>query len=283
VRALGNLKNLYFLQYLEKNGVEPYKAAIAFVRTLHSMEIKTAVVSSSINCASVLEAAGISQLFDVRVDGTDITRMGLNGKPAPDVFLEAARRLKVEPSRAVVVEDAIAGVAAGSSGGFGCVIGVDHSGQSSVLRKAGADVVVTNLTQVSMKMEPPSAWSLVYEGFELEREGIREAICALGNGYFTTRAAVPWTAADDIHYPGTYIACGYNRLKTDIAGRVVENEDLVNFPNWLVLKFRIADEDWFDARKVNILSYRQELDLRRGMLFRTIGFEDNHGRRSLLK
>jgi trehalose/maltose hydrolase-like predicted phosphorylase len=74
--------------------------------------------------------------------------------------------------------------------------------------------------------------------------------------------------ADDIHYPGTYLAGGYNRLRTDIAGRVVENEDLVNLPNWLALEFRIADEDWFDARTVTLLSYRQELDLRRGMLLR---------------
>ncbi|HEX6006735.1 MAG TPA: glycosyl hydrolase family 65 protein, partial [Burkholderiales bacterium] len=76
---------------------------------------------------------------------------------------------------------------------------------------------------------------------------------------------------------------GYNRMRTDIAGRIVENEDLVNFPNWLALQFRIGDEDWFDARTVKILSYRQELDLRRGMLLRTLRFEDGHGRRTTLK
>ena len=283
VHALGNLKDQYFTQQLEQHGVEVYEAAIALVRTLRAQEIKTAVVSSSNNCAAVLEAAGISQLFDARVDGMDITRLALNGKPAPDAFLEAARRLKAEPSRAVVVEDAIAGVAAGRAGRFGCVIGVDHSGQSQALREAGADVVVTNLAQVKIAVEPPSAWSLVYEGFDPAREGIREALCALGNGYFATRGAAAWAVADDIHYPGTYLACGYNRLRTDIAGRVVENEDLVNFPNWLALEFRIADEDWFDARTVKILSYRQELDLRRGMLFRTISFEDGQGRRTTLK
>jgi trehalose/maltose hydrolase-like predicted phosphorylase len=125
--------------------------------------------------------------------------------------------------------------------------------------------------------------SLVYEGFDPAREGIREALCTLGNGYFATRAALPWTVADDIHYPGTYLACGYNRLRTDIAGRLVENEDLVNFPNWLALEFRIADADWFVARTADILSYRQELDLRRGVLLRTIRFQDGHGRRTTLK
>ncbi|MEX0805023.1 MAG: beta-phosphoglucomutase family hydrolase [Candidatus Binatia bacterium] len=283
VHGLGNLKDQYFTQQLERNSVEVYEAAIALVRTLRAQEIKTAVVSSSINCAPVLQAAGISQLFDTRVDGIDITHLALNGKPAPDAFLEAAQRLRTEPSRAVIVEDAIAGVAAGRAGRFGCVIGVDRSGQSQALREAGADVVVTSLAQVKIAVEPPSAWSLVYEGFDPAREGIREALCALGNGYFATRGAVAGAVADGIHYPGTYLACGYNRMRTDIAGRVVENEDLVNFPNWVALEFRIGDEDWFDARTVKILSYRQELDLRRGMLLRTISFEDGQGRRATLK
>jgi len=283
LHALGNLKDQYFTQQLEQHGVEVYEASIALVRTLRAQEIKTAVVSSSINCAAVLEAAGIAQLFDTRVDGIDIIRLALNGKPAPDAFLEAAQRLKAEPSRAVVVEDAIAGVEAGRAGRFGCVIGIDRGGRSQALREAGADVVVTSLAQVKIAAEPPSAWSLVYEGFDPAREGIREALCALGNGYFATRGAAPGCVADGIHYPGTYLACGYNRLSTDIAGRVVENEDLVNFPNWLALEFRIADEDWFDERTVKILSYRQELDLRRGMLLRTISFQDGHGRRATLK
>src|SRR5208283_4478611 len=161
---------------------------------------------------------------------------------------EAARRLGIEPSRAVVIEDSIAGVAAGRAGRFGCVIGVDRSGQLQALREAGADVVVSGLAQVRVAVEPPSAWSLVFEGFDPAREGIREALCTLGNGYFATRAAAAWAVADDIHYPGTYLAGGYNRLRTDIAGRVVETEDLVNFPNWLALQFRIGDEDWFDAK-----------------------------------
>ena len=122
------------------------------------------------------------------------------------LFWKAARRLKVEPSRAVVVEDAIAGVEAGRAGRFGCVIGVDHSGQSQALREAGADVVVTDLAQVKIAAEPPSAWSLVYEGFDPAREGIREALCALGNGYFATRGAATWAVADEVHYPGTYLA-----------------------------------------------------------------------------
>jgi beta-phosphoglucomutase family hydrolase len=283
VQALGNLKDQYFMQHLKQDGVEVYEASVALVRTLRAQEVKIAVVSSSKNCAAVLEAVGISPLFDARVDGTDITRLGLKGKPAPDAFLAAARRLRVEPSRAVVVEDAIAGVEAGHAGRFGLVIGVDRSGQSRALRAAGAHAVVTDLAQVQVAVEPPSAWSLVYEDFDPAREGVREALCALGNGYFATRGAAAWARADGVHYPGTYLAGGYNRLHTDIAGRLVENEDLVNCPNWLALELRLADGDWFDERSVRILSYRQELDLRHGLLLRTITFEDGGGRRSTLK
>ena len=83
-----------------------------------------------------------------------------------------------------------------------------------------------------------SDWLLVYEGFDPERERLREALCTLGNGYFATRGAGSESEADTIHYPGTYFAGGYNRLKTKIAGRIIENEDLVNLPNWLPLNFR---------------------------------------------
>ncbi|MCR4373603.1 MAG: beta-phosphoglucomutase family hydrolase [Acidobacteria bacterium] len=283
VHGLGAQKDHYFLRHLKQDGVEPYEAAIALVRTLRTHAVKTAVVSSSNNCAAVLEAAGIADLFDARVDGLDVTRLALSGKPAPDAFLEAARGLEVEPSRAVVVEDAMAGVEAGRAGGFGSVIGVDRGGRSLALRQAGADVVVTSLAQVQVATEPPSAWSLVFDGFDPAKEGIREALCTLGNGYFATRAAAPGAVADGVHYPGTYLAGGYNRLDTDVAGRVVENEDLVNLPNWLAVQFRIADEDWFDARTVTILAYRQELDLRRGLLLRTVKFEDGEGRRSTLE
>jgi len=283
VHALGNLKDHYFLKHLKQQGIDPYESAIVLVHKLRAEEIKTAVVSSSNNCAAVLEAAGIAQLFDTRVDGKDVTRLALNGKPAPDAFLEAARRIGVEPARAVVVEDAIAGVEAGRSGHFGCVIGVDRRGHPKALHDAGADVVVTDLGQVGVAAEPPSVWSLVFEGFDPAQEGIRETLCTLGNGYFATRGSVAGTVADDIHYPGTYLAGGYNRLRTDISGRMVENEDLVNFPNWLALEFRIAEEEWFDVRTVKLLSYRQELDLRQGILLRSISFEADKGRRSILK
>jgi beta-phosphoglucomutase family hydrolase len=268
VHGLGHLKDKYFVEELDQKGVERYEASIALVRTLRAEDVKTGVVSSSNNCAAVLAAAEIADLFDVRVDGLDIARLALNGKPAPDGFLEAARRLGLEPPRVVVLEDAIAGVQAGRAGGFGLVIGVDRGGQSLELRRAGADVVVTDLAEIHVAIEAPSTWSLAFDDFDPGREGIREALCTLGNGYFGTRGAAPGSVADGVHYPGTYLAGGYNRLQTEIAGRVVEHEDLVNLPNWLALGVRLADADWFDERHVTLLEYRQELDLRRGMLLR---------------
>jgi alpha,alpha-trehalase len=125
-------------------------------------------------------------------------------------------------------------------------------------------------------------WSWVYEGFEPEQEELREALCTLGNGYFATRGAAPEADADDVHYPGTYLAGGYNRLTTEIEGRTIENEDLVNLPNWLSFTFRIEGGDWFDLGKVEIVSYRQELDLKQGLLIRTARFRDSEGRLTTL-
>jgi alpha,alpha-trehalase len=127
-----------------------------------------------------------------------------------------------------------------------------------------------------------SGWGLVYEGYDPLREGVRESLCTLGNGYFATRGAAPETTADGVHYPGTYIAGCYDRLPTELDGRVLEHEDLVNAPNWLPLTFRAVGGDWFSLDTVEILSYRQELDLKRGVLLRDLRIRDGQGRRTHL-
>jgi alpha,alpha-trehalase len=127
-----------------------------------------------------------------------------------------------------------------------------------------------------------SNWSLVFDEFDPPMEQLREALCVLANGKFATRGAAAEAVADDFHYPATYIAGGYNRLKSDVAGRTIENEDLVNVPNWLPLTFRIEDGPWFDLHQVEILSFRQELDIRRGVLLRDMRFRDESGRRTEL-
>lgn len=150
IHGLAGRKNGYVLAHLAQEGVEPYEAAVVIIREARARGFKTAVVSASENCAAALEAAGLTELFDVRVDGTDIARLGLQGKPAPDTFLEAARRLGVEPGRAVVLEDAIAGVEAGRAGGFALVVGVDRGGHAEALRRNGAHVVVTRLGELEL-------------------------------------------------------------------------------------------------------------------------------------
>jgi alpha,alpha-trehalase len=127
-------------------------------------------------------------------------------------------------------------------------------------------------------MSEKDGWVLVYEGYDPEQEPLREALCALGNGVFVTRGAWEESRADGVHYPGTYLAGGYNRLTTEIAGRSIVNEDLVNLPNWLPLSFRPEGGDWLDLGALEVLAYRQELDLRRGVLARRFRFRDRAGR-----
>ena len=126
------------------------------------------------------------------------------------------------------------------------------------------------------------SWVLSYDTFDPKQEKLREALCTLGNGYFCTRGAGSEASADNVHYPGTYLAGGYNRLETEVAGRLVENEDLVNFPNWLTLNFRCEGGEWFDLQDVEILSFLQELDLQQGLLQRTVRFRDDQGRTTRL-
>jgi alpha,alpha-trehalase len=150
IHGLAERKNAYALAHLARDGVQTYEAATALILDARARGFRTAVVSASENRAAVLRAVGLETLFDVRVDGTDLDRLALQGKPAPDTFLEAARRLGVSPARAVVFEDAIAGVQAGRAGGFALVVGVDRVGHAEALRRNGADVVVTRLSDLEL-------------------------------------------------------------------------------------------------------------------------------------
>lgn len=148
VRAIGDHKQALVERALADEGVEPYPGSVRWVEQLRGDGVRTAVVSSSANCRAVLRAAGIADLFELTVDRTDVRSLGLRGKPAPDGFIEAASRMGVTRRRAVVVEDALAGVAAGRAGDFGLVIGVDRGAGPDALVEAGADLVVTDLAQL---------------------------------------------------------------------------------------------------------------------------------------
>ena len=558
VAGLGYRKNRYFRTWLDENRVEPYPGTLRLLEALRNEGVATAVFSSSRNAEAVLESAALLDRFDARVDGNDLLRLDIPGKPDPAMLLEAARLLDVAPAECAVFEDARSGIEAGVQGGFRPVIGVARDDQGDVLKEAGAHLVIRDLAQLrftpadgltlrtlanlpsaldrenemlprlktgepavfldydgtltpivddhtkalladdmqatvaalarrctvvivsgrdlaklrelvgldsvwfagshgfeiigpkgaarglekgeeflpeldelerglkdelagidghslerkkfsiavhyrgvastdveSLKaivdkvlQEHPSlrlgrgkkvleigpdihwnkgeavrwvlqeleadhpdlvpvyvgdditdedafqalagqgicivvrhdetrataadyavddtlgvkrllqsltgiiaarergaaamrdrgAWSLTYSGYRPTQEGLREALCTLGNGYCATRGASPDARADDVHYPGTYLAGGYNRLISEVAGRKVENEDLVNLPNWLPLTFRIDDGDWFRLDDMEILSLDQELDVIHGLLHRTLRFRDAEGR-----
>ena len=123
-----------------------------------------------------------------------------------------------------------------------------------------------------------TSWVLSYQGSDPVQQGLREALCTLGNGYFATRGAPTFARADGVHYPGTYLAGGYDRLSSQVAGREVENEDLVNLPNWLPLVIRIDDGPWLDVDRVEILEQVQELNLNEGILQMRLRIRDNEGR-----
>ncbi len=543
--GLGNRKNRYFLEMLKRQGVKPYQSTVDFIKELKQYEVKTAVISSSRNCREVLRSAGVEGLFDVRVDGVDLDRLQLKGKPDPAIFIEAADQLDVRAERAAIVEDALAGVEAGHKGNFRLVIGVDRDQQDRELKEHGADIVVDDLSSLSIdkserqnknlpsalqeldsivhafetrtpvifldydgtltpivnnpsdavlakktkqilvqlaeqftvavvsgrdlqdirnmvgidtivyagshgfdiqgpsdtyrlekgkkylpaldraekelnklcgdipgarierkrfsvavhyrqaeeksikaiersvdkvasqekglrkshgkkvfelapaikwdkgrallslvktlysrrrdvvplyigdditdedafmaiksqgipiivgephretgasyRLEDPEevrlfleklsrhrqkqsisgALTLKYERFEPEQEKHREALCTLGNGYFATRGAAPESSADDTHYPGTYIADCFNRLTSTVEGQTIENESMVNAPNWLSLRFQPEGGHWFDLENVELIEFSQELDMQRGLLSRFIRYKDGEGR-----
>jgi alpha,alpha-trehalase len=148
IYGLGNRKDEFFEAQLREAGVAVYPSTVQCLRLAKGHQLKTAVVSSSHHCREIIDAAGLTALFDTMIDGHDLDRLKLPGKPAPDTFLEAARRLGVPPEKAVVIEDAQAGVQAGRAGGFGLVIGLNRQDQADALWRHGAEVVVDDLAEL---------------------------------------------------------------------------------------------------------------------------------------
>lgn len=157
VFGLGNRKNSFFEKELEKTGPVVFPDAVEALRYWRVYGFKTAIASSSKNCARILNIAGLTDLFDVRVDGNDLQRWNLPGKPAPDMFLAAARLLDIPPIQAAVLEDAISGARAARSGNFGLVVGVARFGHPELLLEAGADVIVSKLTELLPLREQSAA------------------------------------------------------------------------------------------------------------------------------
>src|SRR5215216_1962940 len=309
-------KQEHVIKLIEQGRFMAFPDALRFILAVKHMGIRVAAASSSKNAGLFLErirldsfaaeqrldygfirdGMTLQELFDADISGRDFPK----GKPDPTIFLTAAQELGVRPADCFVVEDATSGIQAAKAAGM-AALGVARLGDEQLLEGAGADLVVTTLDDVSLRaltegrleerravaelrqrltQRPPSVWTLVYDGFDPARQGLREALCALGNGYFVTRGALPEAVADGVHYPGTYVAGLYNRLVSDVAGRDVENEDLVNVPNWLPLQFRISGGPWFDVQQADVQDHRLELDMKRGILTRSLTWQDAEGRRT---
>jgi trehalose/maltose hydrolase-like predicted phosphorylase/beta-phosphoglucomutase-like phosphatase (HAD superfamily) len=309
-------KQTQVVELIEAGRFMAFPDALRFILAVKDMGIRVAAASSSKNAKLFLERIRLdtfaaeqrldydfirpqmtlAELFDADISGRDFPK----GKPDPAIFLTAAQELGVRPAGCFVVEDATSGIQAAKAGEM-AAIGVARLGDEELLADAGADLVVPTLDDVSLRAlaevrlqerravaeirrrhteRPPSVWTLVYDSFDPARQGLREALCALGNGYVVTRGALPEAEADGVNYPGTYVAGLYNRARTEIAGRTVENEDLVNVPNWLPLRFRVAGGAWFDAQQADLLEHRFELDMRNGTLTRWLRWQDPDGRRT---
>ena len=291
VCGLGNSKNKLFNDALDSEGVEVYESTVKLIKELKNKGIRIGVASSSKNCKPVLESAGLLDLFETRIDGVVSVELGLNGKPEPDIFTTACDEVGVKYHGAVVVEDAVSGVQAGANGNFGLVIGVAREDNVQELQTNGADIVVTDLVEVSLSsinkwfeegMEMDS-WQLKYYDYNQDKERSREALFTTGNGYFGTRGALEESSANKVNYPGTYISGLYNRLISKVAGWDLENEDFVNIPNWLPIQFRIEGNEWFEFKpepSYEIEKIHRKLDLKTGELKKIMIVKDSKGRRT---
>ena len=177
IASLASRKNHHFLAAIRRDGVETYASSLDFIRRAQAKGLALAVVSSSRNCSEILQAAAIDHAFDAQVDGIVAHDWWLEGKPSPDTYLEASRRLGVDPKRAMVVEDAVSGVEAGKAGHFGMVVGVDRDGLPELLRKGGADIVVPDLGALAFENSdgrPAQNAPLALERLDEVRERIRD-------------------------------------------------------------------------------------------------------------
>ncbi|WP_254622599.1 HAD family hydrolase [Rhodococcus sp. W8901] len=155
VCGLAARKDALFLHELDENGVDAFPGTVTLIERLRAAHVPVALVTASRNANRVLTAAGLADSFDARVDGIDVDRLSLAGKPDPATYLEGARRLGLAPSQCVVLEDALSGVEAGRRGSFGVVVGVDRTHHAAALREAGADVVVAD--PIDLEVRFPTA------------------------------------------------------------------------------------------------------------------------------
>jgi beta-phosphoglucomutase family hydrolase len=223
VHGLARRKEMAFERRLAETGVEVFPSTVALIEALRTRGVRVGVATSSRHGRQILGMTGLDHLFDARMDGIDQGERGLAGKPNPDLFLACADLLATPPERAVVFEDAPAGVMAGRRGGFGLVVGVDRGGSAESLARAGAEVVVRDLVELDAdRLEATfrarlheMAWQVEAEGFDTAREHAMESLFGVGNGYFGVRGAL------DTPLPGSqsdlFVAGIYDAKNVELA------------------------------------------------------------------
>src|SRR5665811_1904739 len=307
VYGVGSRKQEFVEEALRAEGVEVFPGSVAWLRELREMGLGTAVVTSSRNCDIILSAAGIADLFDAQVDGNTAIELGLTGKPAPDIFLEAARRLGAAPARAVVVEDSRAGVEAGRAGGFGLVIGVDRADQADELRQAGADIVVADLAEL-VPCEPDVRHPAGPRRHRLRASAIRlvaaegdfpvdehrlverrfnpqyvpqlESIFALANGYLGLRGTQD--EGRPVYDPAPMLNGFYETWPLVYPERAHGFPDtgqtILGVPDGAILRLYVDDEA-FSLEHADVLEYERVLDMGAGTLERRVVWRATDGSR----
>ena len=281
VNGLARRKNELMLELMARRGVTAYDGSVRFLAAVHEAGLVRAVVTSSENAGAVLRAAGLEGAFDIVVDGTVAHELGLAGKPAPDVFLEAARRLGVEPRQAAVFEDALAGVAAGRAGGFGLVVGIDRAAQAAELQARGADLVVADLADliaapaITAQHDPwahrETAWS---PGFAAPSE----SLLALSNGYLGLRGTLD--EGEPAALAGTYLNGFYETRPMSYPDRGYADPEfdqvLVGVADGTRIRLEVEGEP-LDVRAGTVGEHERVLDLRGGLLTRTLRWRTKDG------
>ncbi|MDG6106308.1 HAD-IA family hydrolase [Dactylosporangium aurantiacum] len=307
VWGVSNRERLIVGDELERAGVEAFPGSVAWVRELREAGLRTAVVSSSRDCAAILRRAGIANLFDVRVDGATALDHPLAAKPAPDAFLEAARQLGVAPGRAVVVEDTVTGVRAGRAGAFGLVVGVDRDGHAEQLTAHGADVVVADLGELlaastedvhragprrhrllaaaeriiaetgDRTVDPWRLRERVYNPGYVEQT---ETLFAVSNGYLGIRAS--FEEGEPSFRPGTMLN-GFHETWPIVYpepahGFATTGQTIVRVPDGTTIRL-FVDDDPVTCETTEVRQFDRALDMRRGVLDRSVVHQLPDGRR----
>ncbi len=259
---------------------KPYAIALHFRKADSGVEPKLeSIVDEIASAHDDLRKSSGKKIFELRPD-TDWDKGRALRHLLNTMHVDESRAVPLYIGDDTTDEDAFEAIA---DDGIGIRVGREDTETAASYRLddtgAAADFLAV-LADRAEEMRNTDAWSLVYTDYDPDSEKLREALCTLGNGYFATRGAAPESDAGEVHYPGTYVCGIYNRLESAVEGRTIENESLVNVPNWLPLSFRIDDGEPFDLSEVDILQYRQELDMRNGVLIRTVRFEDAKGRRT---